>query len=292
MPSHDIPMRPYGPTAGREHLAKQVRPKTPTVDIHIHQRVPEADDIVAPYLDKSKSPNRFADAATAAQNKKHHDERMPHLVDMSVRIPDMDKMIVDVAAMSCYPQQFYYGVEPSVGHEASQAINDGMAAKMKEVPDRHIGLGTVPLQDTDLAIEEMKRCINELGFRGLQIGARVSEDEELSAPRLDPFWAAAQELDIPMLIHPSSFSSARFAPYHLLNIIGNPLDTTTGVHHLIFGGVLERFPDLKFVLSHGGAFATHYFARMDHAYGARPDCRATIRRVAKVRRQICDPAAS
>ena len=79
-----------------------------------------------------------------------------------------------------------------------------------------------------------------------------------------------------MLIHPSSFASKRFAPNHFLNIIGNPLDTTTGVHHLIFGGVLERFPDLKFVLSHGGAFATHYFARMDHAYGARPDCRATI----------------
>ena len=278
MPTHDIEMRPYGPTAGRVHPAERKRPKTPTVDIHIHQRIAEVDEIVKPHMqaNNAKSPNRFAAPNTVAQNKKHHDDRMPHLLDMQVRLPDMDRMIVDVGAMSCYPQQFYYGVEPSVGYEASQAMNEGLAAKMKEAPERHIGLGTVPLQDTDLAIKELKRCINELGFRGLQIGARVREDEELSTPRLDPFWAAVQELDVPMLIHPSSFASARLGPHHLLNIIGNPLDTTVGVHHLIFDGVLERFPDLKFVLSHGGAFTSHYFARMDHAYGARPDCRDMI----------------
>ncbi len=147
---------------------------------------------------------------------------------------------------------------------------------MKEAPGRHIGLGTVPLQDTDLAIRELKRCINELGFGGLQIGARIKEDEELSAPRLDPFWEVVQELDVPMPIHPSSFVSGRFARNHFMNLIGNPLDTTTGVHYLIFDGVMECFPNLKFVLSHGGAFATHYWARMDHAYGARPDCRQHI----------------
>jgi len=278
MPTHDIPMRPYDSTAGREHLSQQKRPKTPTVDCHIHLRVPEADDIVKPHLAKAKAHagNAYADAASLAQNKKHHEERAPNLVDMSLRLPDMDRMILDVGAISCYPQQFYYGVEASVGYESSQAINEGILAKMKEAPERHIGLGTVPLQDTDLAIKELKRCINELGFRGLQIGARVSDEEELSVPRLDPFWEAVQELDVPMLIHPSSFASSRLAPHHFLNLIGNPLDTTVGVHHLIFDGVMERYPDLKFILSHGGAFAGAYFARMDHGYGARPDCRDKI----------------
>jgi len=278
MPTHDIPMRPYDSTAGRTHPKEKKRPKTPTVDFHIHLRVPAADDIVKPHIpaDKAHAGNRYADAASSAQNKKHHDERAPHLVDMKLRLPDMDRMIVDVAAMCCYPQQFYYNVPAQVGYESSHAINDGIAAAMKTAPERHIGLGTVPLQDTDLSIKELKRCVNELGFRGLQIGARVSENEELSAPRLDPFWAAVQELDVPMLIHPSSFASARLAPHHFLNIIGNPLDTTVGVHYLIFDGVLERFPNLKFVLSHGGAFTSHYFARMDHAYGARPDCRDKI----------------
>jgi aminocarboxymuconate-semialdehyde decarboxylase len=278
MPTHDIPMRPYDSTAGREHLTEKKRPKTPTVDCHIHLRVAEADDFVRPHLDKMKghAGTTFASPESLAQNKKQQQDRATELVDMPTRLPDMDRMIVDVAALSCAPPQFYYGLEPSLGHESAQIVNDGLAAKMKEAPERHIGLGTVPLQDTDLAIKELKRCVNELGFRGLQIGARVTEEEELSAPRLDPFWAAAQELDVPMLIHPASYASARLAPHHFLNIIGNPLDTTVGIHHLIFDGVLERYPDLKFILSHGGAFPSHYFARMDHAYGARPDCRDKI----------------
>jgi aminocarboxymuconate-semialdehyde decarboxylase len=284
MATHDIPMRPYDSTAGRTHPTVKKRPKTPTVDFHIHYRVPAADDLVKPHLtaDKAHAGNVYADAVSLAQNKKHHADRLSRLSNMDERLPDMDRMIVDVAAVCAYPQQFYYNVDKNLGYESSQLINDGLAKLVKEHPDRHIGLGQVPLQDTDLAIKELKRCINELGFRGLQIGARVTEQEELSAPRLDPFWAAVQELDVPMLIHPSSFSSARFAPHHFLNIIGNPLDTTTGVHYLIFDGVMERFPNLKFVLSHGGAFTSHYFARMDHAYGARPDCRDKIHQLPSI----------
>jgi len=278
MPTHDIPMRPYDSSGGRDHPSEAKRPKTPTVDIHIHHSSPEVEALVKPYLEKNPLPHihRFADERSAKQNKQQAKDRAANLVDMSIRLRDMDRMIVDVAAMCGSPGQLFYGIDASLGHEASQMANDAIVAKMKQAPERHIGLGTVPLQDTDLAIKELKRCINELGFRGLQIGARVTEDEELSTPRLDPFWAAVQELDVPMLIHPTSFASARFAPHHLLNIIGNPLDTTVAVHHLIFDGVIERFPNLKFVLSHGGAFASHYFARMDHAYGARPDCRDMI----------------
>jgi aminocarboxymuconate-semialdehyde decarboxylase len=275
MATHDIPMRPYGSTAGRTHPTVKKRPKTPTVDFHIHLRVPASDDLVKPHL-KGSGSRTSPSPESEAQNKQQGIDRARNLVDMPLRLSDMDKMIVDVAAMCCSPSQFYYDVDRNLGYESSQIVNDGIVKAMKEAPERHIGLGQVPLQDTDLAIKELKRCINELGFRGLQIGARVTENEELSAPRLDPFWAAVQELDVPMLIHPSSFSSARLAPHHFLNIIGNPLDTTTGVHYLIFDGVMERFPNLKFVLSHGGAFTSHYFARMDHAYGARPDCRDRI----------------
>ena len=277
MATHDVPMRPYGSTAGRSHPAEKKRPKTPTVDFHIHLRVAAADDLVKPHLkgDGSRisvSPSRESEA----QNKQQGIDRAKNLVDMPLRLTDMDKMIVDVAAMCGSPSQFYYDIDPKVNYESAQIINNGIQDAMKAAPGRHIGLGHVPLQDTDLSIKELKRCVNELGFRGLQIGARITEQEELSASRLDPFWAAVQELDVPILIHPSSFSSARLSPHHMLNIIGNPLDTTTAVHYLIVDGVMERFPNLKFVLSHGGAFASHYFARMDHAYGARPDCRDKI----------------
>ncbi len=278
MPTHDIEMRPYGSTAGRSHPAEKKRPKTPTVDFHIHYRVPAADDLVKPHLPKGNASRISVNPSpeSEAQNKRQSADREKNLVDMPLRLSDMDKMVVDVAAMCGSPSQFYYNVSAQVGYESSQIINDGIAKAVKENAGRHIGLGQVPLQDTDLAIKELKRCINELGFRGLQIGARVTEEEELSTPRLDPFWAAVQELDVPILIHPSSFSSPRLAPHHFLNLIGNPLDTTTAVHYLIFDGVMERFPNLTFVLSHGGAFASHYFARMDHAYGARPDCRDKI----------------
>jgi aminocarboxymuconate-semialdehyde decarboxylase len=171
--------------------------------------------------------------------------------------------------------QFYYAADANAGHEASQIINDGIAANIKDHPQRFVGLGTVPLQDTDLALKELDRCVNELGFPGIQIGARV-RNEELSTERLEPFWARCQELDIPIFIHPSSFASDRFAQHYLANVIGNPLDTTVAVHYLIFDGVMARYPKIKFYLSHGGAFAAAYGARMDHAFGARPDCREKI----------------
>ena len=277
MAEYDIPLKPYGSTAGRDHLSTRPRPKTPTLDFHIHMSIPAADDLVKPHLpDEPLIAVRLADPVSREQSNKHHAERLPMLTDIPTRLKDMDKMQLDVAAISCSPSQFYYAAEPSLGAESAEIVNNGLAAKIKEAPNRHVGLGTVPLQDTDLAIRELKRCINELGFGGIQIGARVSETEEISTPRLDPFWEAAQELDVPMLIHPSSFLSPRLARHHFMNLIGNPLDTTVGVHYLIFDGVLERFPNLKFVLSHGGAFTTHYFARIDHAYGARPDCRQKI----------------
>ena len=274
---HDIPMKPYGPTAGRDHIDDKPRPKTKTVDFHIHMRILEADKLVGDRVPKdSQVADRFASKASKEQSDKHHMERAPFLTDMDYRLPDMEKMQVDVAALSCAPRQFYYSTDPTLGHETSQIVNNGISKVVNENKKTHVGLGTVPLQDTDLAVKELKRCVNELGFKGIQIGARIKEDEELSAERLYPFWEAVQELDIPMLIHPSSFSSPRLSKYHMMNIIGNPLDTTVGVHYLIFGGVLEKYPNLKFVLSHGGAFASHYFARMDHAYGARPDCREDI----------------
>jgi aminocarboxymuconate-semialdehyde decarboxylase len=136
-------------------------------------------------------------------------------------------------------------------------------------------LGTVPLQSTDEALSELDRCVSELGFRGVQVGARVG-DEEISAERLEPFWDRCEELNIVVFIHPASFASPRLARHHLANVIGNPLDTTVAVHYLIFDGVMARHPQLKIYLSHGGAFAAAYGARMDHAFGVRPDCRDHI----------------
>jgi len=275
--SSKIPLRPYGATAGRQHLTgKPPRPKTLTVDLHNHFQTPAAAELVKPHLPVDHHPaSKFTNPLTSEVSKKQMEDRAVQFTDIDLRVADMDKMDLDVMAVSCSPTQFYYLVEPSIGQESSQMVNDNIAANIKKHPNRFVGLGTVPLQDTDMALKELDRCINELKFPGIQIGARVG-DEELSAERLEPFWARCEALDIPIFIHPSSFASPRFGKHYLANVIGNPLDTTVGVHYLIFDGVMARYPKIKFYLSHGGAFAAAYGARMDHAFGARPDCREHI----------------
>jgi aminocarboxymuconate-semialdehyde decarboxylase len=277
MPSDRLTLKPYGPTAGRDHMTgKPPRPKTVTVDLHNHMLVPAAADLVKPHLPADHHPSsRFTNDHSRKVNQRMGEERRVNFTSVDQRLEDMDKMDLDVMAVSCVPNQFYYVVDPKLGHESSQIVNDGIAANIKGHPKRFVGLGTVPLQDTDLAIKELDRCVKELGFRGIQIGARV-RDDELSADRLEPFWKRCEELDIVIFIHPSSFASPRFGRHHITNTIGNPLDTTTAVHYLIFDGVMARYPKIKFYLSHGGAFAAAYGARMDHAFGARPDCREHI----------------
>ena len=277
MTKHDIELRPYGPTAGREHpLNGTLRPKTLTLDLHNHMRTPEADILVKPHLPADFHPSvGVASELTKETNKKQGEDREVPFTNIDVRLAQMDKVHIDVSALSCSPQQFFYMVDKNLGAESSELINNNIAKTVLTNPKRLTGLGTVPLQDTDLAIKELERCVNELGFKGIQIGARV-KDEELSAERLEPFWDRCEELDVLVFIHPSSFYSSRFGDHYLLNIVGNPLDTTVAMHYLIFDGVMARHPKIKFYISHGGAFHAAYGARMDHAYGARIDCRQKI----------------
>src|SRR2546426_4109188 len=147
-------------------------------------------------------------------------------------------------------------------------------------PDRFVGLGTVPLQNVDLAVIELERCVKQLNLRGVEINPNVA-GKALTDPglNLDRFFAKARELDIVIFMHPIGFTQGdRLMEHYLNNIIGNPLDTTVGASHLIFGGVMERHPGLKIVLPHAGGFLAHYWARMDHAWRARPDCRTVIKK--------------
>ena len=273
----EIPLQPYGPTAGRRHMTgKTPRPKRLTVDFHGHMFVPAADTLVKPYLsEESHLGRRQSNPKTREISQAQFKKRLGEWSEVEQRLADMDKMDLDVMAVSCAPPQFHYGVAPALGLESSQLVNDTIAGKIKGHPDRFVGIATVPLQDTELALRELDRAINELGFRGVMISAAIG-DEELSADRLEPFWARCQDLDIPVFIHPASFKTTRFGRHYLTNVIGNPLDTTVAVHYLIFDGVMARYPRLKVFLAHGGAFAGAYGARMDHAFGARPDCRERI----------------
>jgi aminocarboxymuconate-semialdehyde decarboxylase len=119
--------------------------------------------------------------------------------------------------------------------------------------------------------------VERLGFRGAAIGTNVA-GEEISRGR-DAFWAKAQELDVIVFLHPNGFTGGeRLSDHYFNNVIGNPLDSTVAVGHLVFDGVLERFPRLKVVVAHGGGYVSHYPGRMDHVWGARADARTVLAR--------------
>jgi len=115
-----------------------------------------------------------------------------------------------------------------------------------------------------------------LGLKGVEVLAHVG-DLELSDPSFEPFWAKAEALGAVVFIHPSGFTEPRrFGRFYFSNVIGNPLDTTMALHHLIFDGVLERYPNLKIIASHGGGYLPAYSGRIDHAWGARSDAHGTL----------------
>jgi aminocarboxymuconate-semialdehyde decarboxylase len=157
-------------------------------------------------------------------------------------------------------------------------VNENLASIVAGNPDRFVALGTVPMQEPALAVKELEYCMKELGFRGVEIGTNVRR-VELSDPRFGAFWAKAEALGAVVFLHPSGFTDrSRMKAHFLTNVIGNPLDTTFALSHLVFGGVLERHPKLKIVAAHGGGYLGGYPARMDHAYRVRPECHDYIRR--------------
>src|SRR5687767_15709355 len=223
---------------------------------------------------------KFANALTRETNKKQHQERAPKLSNIEVRLKDMDRMGIDIQAVSPAPNQTYYWTDAGQGAELARAVNERLAEIVAKWPDRFVGLGTVPLQDPDLAVSELVHCVKKLGLRGVEVNPSVN-GMDLSDGRLalEKFFAKVQELDVIIFMHPIGFTQGeRLLDHYLNNVIGNPLETTVAVSHLIFDGVMERHPKLKIVLPHAGGYLAHYWARMDHAWRARPDCRTVIKK--------------
>jgi aminocarboxymuconate-semialdehyde decarboxylase len=244
-----------------------------TIDIHCHVRSDKAAELVAGneavsrwFLETAASPR------SQAQNRANGERTRAQGASPEQRIADMDHMGIDIQAISPAPRQTYYGADPELGLAASRTINDFIAEICGRYPDRFIGLGTVPFQAPELAVAELERLHRSLGFRGIEIMTHVA-GEDLSAARFRPIWAKCEELGLLVFMHPDGFTgTSRFHDHYFANVIGNPLDTTVAVHHLIFDGVLKDYPGLKLVLAHGGGYLPAYSGRIDHAASARPDC--------------------
>lgn len=187
------------------------------------------------------------------------------------RLKEMDETEVDIQVLSTIPVLFNYWAKPADGLETSRFFNDHIAQCVDHRPDRFIGLGTVPLQDIDIAIREMERIVKELKMPGIEIGSNINQ-VNLGDARFDPFWEAAQELGCSIFVHPwEMMGEDQMQKYWLPWLVGMPAETSRAICSMIFGGVMEKFPQLKIAFAHGGGSFPATVGRVEHGFKVRPD---------------------
>jgi aminocarboxymuconate-semialdehyde decarboxylase len=248
-----------------------------TVDFHCHILTLAAEKLVADRPEKLAEPahmlNAIGPASVAHNNTVMLPKAFPKLTRIEERLADMDRMGVDVQVLSPSPSQYYYWADEDLAGELVAAQNEHVAATCERHPDRLIGLGTLALQHPKLAAEQLRHAMKQLGLKGVEISTSVN-DAELDARELAPFWAAAEELGAVIFIHPFGTTlGKRVSSHYLNNIIGQPLETTLALSHLIFGGVLDHHPGLKIVAAHGGGYLPSYCGRSNHGHAVRPEAR-------------------
>src|SRR5436190_907360 len=222
-----------------------------TIDVHAHCVIPEAYALLGLKVEDHRGPGI--------------DEVGPR------RIREMDAQGIDVEALSINPR--WYRTERDVVTQVIKIQNERLAEFCGKYPDRFVAFASVALQFPDLAVQQLVEGVRRLGLRGAAVGASVAGDE-FSDPKFHPFWAKAEELGVLIFIHPQSTPdlAKRFKGNGwLANVIGNPLDTTIALSHLIFEGTLDRFPGLKICAAHGGGYLPSYAARSDAGCVTFPD---------------------
>jgi aminocarboxymuconate-semialdehyde decarboxylase len=191
--------------------------------------------------------------------------------DPAARLADCDRHGVDVQVLSTVPVMFSYWARPHDAHDLARLLNDHLAEVVRSHPRRFLGLGTLPLQDPDLAVRELERCVGELGLRGVEIGSHVN-DWNLDHPALFPVFEAAQRLNAAVFVHPwDMLARERMAKYWLGWLVGMPAETALAVCSLLFGGVLDRLSNLRVAFAHGGGAFPYTLGRIEHAFHCRPD---------------------
>jgi len=238
-------------TAPRRRQVRVKGRRVKTIDIHAHCVIPEA---------------------LALMGLKVNDQRGPGIDQVgSRRIAEMDEQGIDMEALSINP--FWYKAERDIATRIVEIQNEKLAEFCETYPDRFVAFASVALQYPDLAVRQLVHGVKKLGLRGAAVGGSVA-GLEFSDPKFHPFWAKAQELGVLIFIHPQSTPDLanRFKGNGwLANTIGNPLDTTIALSHLIFEGTLDRFPKLKICSAHGGGFLPSYGPRSDNCLRVAPD---------------------
>ena len=191
-------------------------------------------------------------------------------IDLKMRLADMDAQGVAVQALSLTGPMVYWA-DGGFSHKLAMTWNDGAIAAHQANPDRFVVLATLPMLDPDRAIDELNRVSKLPGVRGVYMGTNI-EGRDLDDPLFEPIFARIEALDLPVFLHPLPpiLGGKRLQPYSLTNLVAFPLDTTVAASHLIFGGVLDRHPNLLIVLPHAGGALLNIVGRLDHGWNAIP----------------------
>ena len=284
------PHTPRAEHPGSAGYRVRERGRSLTVDLHCHSFVKEVEPLVKDRPEKQAEPDlqrRFMGDPSAQYNSQTMlPNAFPKLTSIEARLKDMDAMGVDIQVVSPTSVQHYYWADLDLAREIVRVTNEKMAEECARHPDRLLALGNVALQHPELSLEQLEHCMRNLGMRGVEISTAVN-GLELDNPRFASFWARAEELGCVVFIHPFGTSlGERVNRFYLQNIVGQPIETTIALSHLIFGGVLDRHPGLKILAAHGGGYLPSYIGRSDHAYAARPDAHTMQRAPSEYLRQI------
>jgi len=191
-------------------------------------------------------------------------------IDLKQRLADMDAQGVAVQALSLTGPMVYWA-DGEFSHKLAMTWNDGAVAAHQANPDRFVVLATLPMLDPDRAVEELNRVSKLPGVHGIYMGTNI-EGHDLDDPLFEPIFARIEALGLPVFLHPlpPNLGGKRLQPYSLTNLVAFPLDTTVAAAHLIFGGVMDRHPNLLIVLPHAGGALLNLTGRLDHGWNVIP----------------------
>lgn len=197
----------------------------------------------------------------------------------SKRIAECDEHNVSMQVISTVPVMFNYWAKPVETYDLSRFLNDHIAGVVRDNPSRFIGLGTLPMQDTGLSVKELERCMKELGLAGIEIGTHI-HGKNLDDPDVCEIFHACEEMNAAVFVHPwDMLGKDRMPEYWLPWLVGMPAETSLAICSMIFGGVFEKYKNLKVCFAHGGGSFPFSIGRIEHGFHVRPDLVQTRNKV-------------
>jgi aminocarboxymuconate-semialdehyde decarboxylase len=250
-----------------------------TIDVHAHVLLPEIEQAVAGrpgHAEHRESERRRHGTASLQTDRRMIAERRCQLTEVGTRLSDMDKAGVNIQIVSPSPSHYHYWADRDLARTVWRLANEGTAAHCAKAPDRLYGLGLVPLQHPDLAVEALDHALS-LGLKGVEISSHTP-GRELSDPALDAFWERAASRGAVVFLHPFDCTlGERLDRFSLAGIVGQPVENAVALAHLIFSGVLDQHPGLRILAAFGGGYLPAYLGRADHGWHVRPEARGCAR---------------